>query len=131
MMLRSYEDLKLLWERYVSLLTTGLDVRKASEGLQAAITRFDEWLEGARQVETLIESVATRTGRSLGCAAKFRKVMEQVIAVRQSASASLEEFDDLPNLVDSAAISETRTLFEQGKYKDLGEILARRAAGKS
>jgi len=131
MALRSYEDVKVAWERSCDLLEMGLDVRRASEGLRAAVAMFDEWLDGAAGVGAFVESVTLRTGRKVADWDAFREAAEKVRGVRQSVIDSIERISAPAPEVPLEAIAEARGLYEQGKSRDLGDALARRLARKT
>jgi hypothetical protein len=108
-----------------------LDAAHVRAGLHSAIDVFDGWLESAARVEQFVQSVADRTGRPVASREDLSAAVAQVKGVRQSAFESLAHLDTPPPKVPPAAIAEARELCEQGKCSNLGDVLARRLAGKT
>jgi hypothetical protein len=131
MVLRDFEDVKVMWERYCEMLATGLDAGQVRDALRAAMVMFDEWLVTATSVGQFAESVTHRTGSKVVAWDEFRGAVEQVKAVKESAGESLQfATESVPN-PPAEAIAEARALREQGKFKNFGAVLATLLAKKS
>lgn len=130
MALRCYEDVRVAWDRFCDELATGQDAAGAREGFRSALAMFDEWLQGASRVQAFVEGARNRTGHRFAAWEAFQEAVEKVRFVRQSAAEAGDQLAGPLPEVAPEALAEARTFYGEGKFKDLGDILAHRMARK-